>query len=253
MSRIIAEPMSLEFCITVRHERSYEMQIEQSKTQYLLGDLHGNFISSEIAETIQSFLTIENLYMAAAREITTKLENLNDEYKITSDRQPIHQIKMRIKTPSSIIDKLIRKGFEVNIQSIKEQLNDIAGVRVICSYIDDIYALADLLVQQDDIELLYTEDYIKDPKPNGYRSLHLLVTVPVFLSRSTERIKVEVQIRTIAMDFWASLEHELVYKLDNEKSDEILTELRECSEIIAQTDVRMQRLHKIVFAAPGSG
>lgn len=104
------------------------MQIEQSKTQYLLGDLHGDFISSEIAETIQSFLTIENLYMAAAREITTKLENLNDEYKITSDRQPIHQIKMRIKTPSSIIDKLIRKGFEVNIQSIKEQLNDIAGV-----------------------------------------------------------------------------------------------------------------------------
>ena len=229
------------------------MQIEQSKTQYLLGDLHGNFISSEIAETIQSFLTIENLYMAAAREITTKLENLNDEYKITSDRQPIHQIKMRIKTPSSIIDKLIRKGFEVNIQSIKEQLNDIAGVRVICSYIDDIYALADLLVQQDDIELLYTEDYIKDPKPNGYRSLHLLVTVPVFLSRSTERIKVEVQIRTIAMDFWASLEHELVYKLAGEKSHAMIAELRECAEIIAQTDVRMQKQHKAIRAAPENG
>lgn len=229
------------------------MQIEQSKTQYLFSDLREDFISSEVSGTIQSFLAIENLYIAAAREITTKLENLNDEFKITADRQPIHQIKTRIKTPRSIIEKLIRRGCELNIQSIKEQLNDIAGVRVICSYINDIYALADLLVQQDDIELLRTRDYIKDPKPNGYRSLHLVVTVPVFLAKSTERVKVEVQIRTIAMDFWASLEHELVYKLDDEKSHAIIAELRECAETIAQTDVRMQRLHKAVFAAPEDG
>jgi putative GTP pyrophosphokinase len=229
------------------------MQIEQSKTQYLFSDLRGNFISSEISATIQSFLVIENSYIAAAREITTKLENLNDEFKITADRQPIHQIKTRIKTPRSIIDKVIRIGCELNIQSVKEQLNDIAGVRVICSYIDDIYTLADLLIKQDDVELLRTRDYIKDPKPNGYRSLHLVVTVPVFLSKSTERVKVEVQIRTVAMDFWASLEHELVYKLAGEKSHAMIAELRECAEIIAQTDVRMQKLHKAIRAAPENG
>lgn len=229
------------------------MQIEQSKTQYLFSDLREDFIFSEISGTIQSFLAIENLYIAAAREITTKLENLNDEFKITADRQPIHQIKTRIKTPRSIIEKLIRRGCELNIQSIKEQLNDIAGVRVICSYINDIYALADLLVQQDDIELLRTRDYIKDPKPNGYRSLHLVVTVPVFLAKSTERVKVEVQIRTIAMDFWASLEHELVYKLEDEKSHAVIAELRECAETIAQTDLRMQKLHEAVSTAYGDG
>ncbi|HWR23512.1 MAG TPA: GTP pyrophosphokinase family protein [Feifaniaceae bacterium] len=224
------------------------MQINQSSMQYLFGDLRGDLISGDTHATIQAFLAIENLYIAAAREVTTKLENLNDEFRIAPDRQPIHQIKTRIKTPSSIIEKLMRRGCELNIRSVKEQINDIAGVRVICSYIDDIYTLADLLVQQNDIELIRIRDYIKEPKPNGYRSLHLVVTVPVFLSRSTERVKVEVQIRTIAMDFWASLEHELVYKLADEKSQAIITELRECADIIAQTDARMQKLHRAARA-----
>jgi len=229
------------------------MQIQQSQMQYLFGDLRGNIISGDTSTTIQAFLVIENLYIPAAREITTKLENLNDEFRIAADRQPIHQIKTRIKTPRSIIEKLIRRGCELNIKLVTEQLNDIAGVRVICSYIDDIYTLADLLVKQNDIELLRTRDYIKDPKPNGYRSLHLVVTVPVFLSKSTERIKVEVQIRTIAMDFWASLEHELVYKLEDKKLHTIITELNECAEIIAQTDARMQKLRKAVYPASGDG
>lgn len=229
------------------------MQIDQSPIQYLFGDLRDDFISSETSATIQAFLSTENLYIAAAREITTKLENLNDEFKITADRQPIHHIKTRIKTPRSIIEKLIRRGCELNIQSVKEQLDDIAGVRVICSYIDDIYTLADLLVNQNDIELLRTRDYIKNPKPNGYRSLHLVVMVPVFLSKNTERVKVEVQIRTIAMDFWASLEHELAYKLDDKKSQTIITELKECADIIAQTDVRMQKLQKALYQASGDG
>jgi putative GTP pyrophosphokinase len=212
--------------------------------------MRDDFIPSEISETIRSFLSIENLYKAAAREITTRFENLNDEFKTRKGLQPIHQIKTRIKTPQSIIDKLIKRNCEFSIESVKKNVNDIAGVRVICSYIDDIYLLADFLTRQDDIELLYTRDYIKNPKPNGYRSLHLVVEVPVFLSKGTEKVKVEVQIRTIAMDFWASLEHELVYKLEDEKSAPITNELKECAEIINQIDTRMQRIHKTIRGMP---
>ena len=242
------------FCLTQEVMKgTTSMQIKQSQIQYLFGDLRDDFASSETSATIQAFLATENLYVSAAREIKTKLENLNDEFRVTADRQPIQHIITRIKTPKSIIEKMMRMGCELNIESAKEQLNDIAGVRVICSYIDDIYALADLLVRQNDIELLRTRDYIKEPKPNGYRSLHLVITVPVFLSKRTERVKVEVQIRTIAMDFWASLEHELAYKLTDEKSQAIRTELKECAEIIARTDIRMQRLQKAVYCSSEDG
>jgi putative GTP pyrophosphokinase len=159
------------------------------------------------------------------------------------DRNPIHQIKTRVKTPKSIIDKLIRKGYELSVESARENLNDIAGIRVICSYIDDIYMIADLLTSQDDIELVETTDYIRNPKPNGYRSLHLIVTVPVFLSQRTERVKAEIQIRTIAMDFWASLEHELAYKISIPGSKDISDELKSCADVIASTDSRMQSLY----------
>jgi putative GTP pyrophosphokinase len=144
------------------------------------------------------------------------------------------------------MDKLLRRGFELSVESARNNLTDIAGVRVICSYIDDIYLIAKLLTSQDDINVIRTSDYIKNPKPNGYRSLHLIVTVPVFLSESTELVNVEIQIRTIAMDFWASLEHELWYKLTDEKTDEVSRELKACADGIADIDMRMQNLHSIL-------
>lgn len=221
-------------------------EIERSKASYFLDGLTADVVPEEVLATIRSFLAIENLYHSATREIATKLENLNDEFKCTRDRNPIHLIQTRVKSPKSILEKLERRGLPVTLESAMENLTDIAGVRVICSYIDDIYMIADLLTSQNDIELVRRSDYIKNPKPSGYRSLHLIVTVPVFLSDRTENVKVEVQIRTIAMDFWASLEHELAYKLPDDKSQAIAAELKSCAEIIADTDIRMQVLHQMI-------
>jgi putative GTP pyrophosphokinase len=200
----------------------------------------------DAAEMVRAILAVENVYAGAAREISTKLENLNDEFRFTMDRNPIHSINTRIKTPKSISDKLKRKGYDLNFESAKENLDDIAGVRVICSYINDIYMIADFLTGQDDITLIRKADYIKNPKPNGYRSLHLVVTVPVFLHKRTEIVKVEVQIRTIAMDFWASLEHDMAYKFPGGKSEEITRELKDCADVISGTDARMQKLYDMI-------
>jgi putative GTP pyrophosphokinase len=224
--------------------------IERSKAGYVFDVLAAGVLPEVTAAAIRSFLATENLYLSATREIATKLENLNDEFKYTKDRNPIHLIKTRVKTPKSIMDKLLRRGFPLTVESAKENLTDIAGIRVICCYIDDIYAVARLLVSQDDIELIRTTDYIRNPKPNGYRSLHLIVTVPVFLSDHTERVKTEIQIRTIAMDFWASLEYELAYKLaEAQKTEAVARELKACAEVIADTDLRMQALHGIIAGA----
>jgi len=223
------------------------MDIEHTKAIYLLDGLVDGVLPEEISKVIRAFLDTENLYLSATREIATKLENLNDEFKYGKDRNPIHQIKTRVKTPKSILDKLHRRGFELSVRSARENLTDIAGVRVICSYIDDIYLIADLLTSQDDITVVRVSDYIKFPKPNGYRSLHLIVTVPVFLSASTELVHVEIQIRTIAMDFWASLEHELSYKFAKEKPESVVRELKDCADVIANTDLRMQNLYNITF------
>jgi putative GTP pyrophosphokinase len=187
-------------------------------------------------------MVTENLYLSATREIATKLENLNSEFKYGAQRNPIHTIQTRVKTPWSIVQKLLRKKLEISVESARENLTDIAGVRVICSYIDDIYIIANMLLSQNDIELVRTTDYIKSPKPNGYRSLHLIITVPVFLSTRVEIVNVELQIRTIAMDFWASLEHELAYKLADKKTECICDELKACADEIANVDKRMQKL-----------
>lgn len=218
------------------------MEFEQPKVAYLFDGVSGDILPEEIVKAIREFLKTENLYLSATREITTKLEVLNDEFKNTKDRNPIQFIKTRIKTPKSIYDKLKRYGYEISKESARINLHDIAGVRVICSYIDDIYLIANLLTSQDDIELIRTRDYIKNPKPNGYRSLHLIVSVPVFLSDHKEAVKVEIQIRTIAMDFWASLEHEIAYKLDKKKTAGLLNELKNCADVISDTDKRMQNL-----------
>ena len=172
------------------------------------------------------------------------LEILDSEFRTKFSYNPIHHIEDRLKSPQSIFEKMQRKGLPFNVDAARENLYDIAGVRVICNYIDDIYTVADLLTAQDDVTLIKRKDYIKEPKPNGYRSLHLVIETPVYLSDKKEHVHVEVQIRTIAMDFWASLEHELKYKTDTDVSAELAEQLRECAETIAATDLKMQQIYK---------
>ena len=220
-------------------------RMDIKRASYLFEGMKGRMLPEELINTIRSFIATENLYSSATREIATKLENLNSEFNSTHERNPIHLIQTRVKTPASIMDKLKRRGFELSVESARKNLTDIAGVRVICSYINDIYIISGLLLSQNDIQLVRTTDYIKNPKTNGYRSLHHIVRVPVFLSHKVEMVNVEIQIRTIAMDFWASLEHDLAYKLEREKSEEAFTELKACAEEIAGIDRRMQRLYNI--------
>ncbi len=197
-----------------------------------------------IKEYYAKFQELMMMYSAAIREVRTKLEVLNDEFKVKSKRNPIRYINSRIKKPESIIEKLHRRGFEVTLESMVENLNDIAGVRVVCGYGSDIYAIAQMLTKQDDIKVLILKDYIRTPKSNGYRSLHLVIEVPVFFSDKKTYMKVEVQIRTMAMDFWASLEHHLRYKTDGYMNEEIVRELKECADKIHETDDRMQSIYE---------
>lgn len=215
------------------------------KISYLFDLVNGDIIPEEIAKVIRSFFETENIYISATREIATKLENLNNEFIYGTKRNPIHTIQTRVKTPLSIARKLQRRGLELTVESARLNLTDIAGVRVICSYIDDIYLISDMLLSQNDIGLIRTSDYIQNPKPNGYRSLHHIINVPVFLSTNVEIVNVELQIRTIAMDFWASLEHELAYKLKDTKTESVSNELKACAEVIADVDKRMQNLFTI--------
>ncbi|MGN0687478.1 MAG: GTP pyrophosphokinase family protein [Oscillospiraceae bacterium] len=197
-----------------------------------------------ILEQLYQFIELEHLYESAIKEVKTKLEILDSEFKTKYDYNPIHHIEDRLKSPQSIMEKLQRKGKTFNSDNARSTLNDIAGVRVICNYIEDIYAVAEYLTNQDDVKLVKTKDYIKNPKPNGYRSLHLVIETPVFLSDRKEIVTVEVQIRTIAMDFWASLEHQLKYKTDSEVSADLAQQLKDCAEIIAQTDIKMQSIYQ---------
>lgn len=182
----------------------------------------------------------------AIKEIQTKLEILNDELAMKSKRNPIETISSRVKSPQSILEKLHRKGYPMTVESVWQNLSDVAGVRVICSFIEDIYDVADMLIKQDDVTLVEKKDYIENPKENGYRSLHLIVEVPIFLSDKVLPMRVEVQIRTIAMDFWASLEHQVKYKKGVPDAENISAELKSCAETINRTDVQMQDIyHKI--------
>lgn len=184
------------------------------------------------------------MYTCAIREAKTKLEVLNDDLATKNQRNPIQMIKSRVKKPASIIEKLKRRGYPLTIQSIVENLDDVAGVRVICSFLDDIYTVAEMLARQDDVKVLMVKDYIRCPKVNGYRSYHMIIEIPVYFSDRKQNIRVEVQIRTIAMDFWASLDHQMKYKKNLDDSGEISEELRECAETIAQTDMRMLNIRK---------
>lgn len=198
----------------------------------------------QMMQQLYQFIELEHLYESAIREVKTKLEILDSEFKSKYDYNPIHHIEDRLKSPQSILGKLNKKGLPFTCEAARSSLNDIAGVRVICNYIEDIYTVSDLLTMQDDVQLIKRKDYISEPKPNGYRSLHLVIATPVYLSDRKELVNVEVQIRTIAMDFWASLEHELKYKTDTAVSAELALQLKECAETIAATDEKMQNIYR---------
>jgi len=214
--------------------------------QVFLGSADMNMSPELVEEKIEEINETLLIYRSAIKEVKTKLDILDDELKIKRKRNPIEYMKSRVKTPGSIMDKLRRKGFEMSIESAKKNLNDIAGIRVICSFVGDIYDIAKMLIRQDDITLIEEKDYIKSPKPNGYRSLHLVIEVPIFFSEHVEQVRVEVQIRTIAMDFWASLEHKLYYKTSGEGPIHITQDLKECADLIASTDMRMQDIQREV-------
>jgi putative GTP pyrophosphokinase len=185
-------------------------------------------------------------YRCAMMEIETKLNVLNEEFSWEMDHNPISSIKKRLKSMPSIIGKLERKGHPLSMENIEEHLMDVAGVRVICSFPEDVYAMRNALIHQDDVVLLEEKDYIKNSKPNGYRSLHLIVGIPIFLAKEKKMMKVEVQLRTIAMDFWASLEHQLRYKKNSDFTMEMAEELTECARISADLDLRMDAIRKSV-------
>ena len=217
--------------------------LEQELDTSMLRQIHIPMDESHVfIDQEMKFREMMMMYSCAIKEVKTKLQVLNDELSITRKRNPIEFIKSRIKQPTSIASKLKRKGCPVTVESAMDVLSDVAGVRVICAFIDDIYKVADMLTAQDDIELIKRKDYIKNPKMNGYRSLHLIVEVPVFFSDHKELMRVEVQSRTIAMDFWASLEHQLKYKKDIDDAENIMYELRACADVINRTDYHMQSL-----------
>ena len=195
-------------------------------------------------DDVDSWKTVMFLYNSALKEVGTKLEILNDEFQHVHKYNPIEHIKTRIKTPDSIVKKLKRYGYETSIENMVRYVNDIAGVRLICSFTSDIYRLAEMIGNQSDLKVLSIKDYIKNPKESGYKSYHMLVSVPIFLSDSVVDTKVEIQIRTIAMDFWASLEHKVRYKknVPADETERLAQELSECAQISADLDQRMQNI-----------
>ena len=203
-------------------------------------------IESEDLEKLKEFEKVMMMYSCAIREVRTKFEVLNDEFSVANNRNPIEMIKSRVKKPMSIINKLKRKNLEISIDSIREYINDVAGIRVICSFIDDIYEVARMLANQDDIAVLEIKDYIQNPKPNGYRSYHMIIEIPVFFANKKQNVKVEVQLRTIAMDFWASLEHSMKYKKNIAHQEEVSLELKKCADLIAETDLKMQAINESI-------
>ena len=202
----------------------------------------------EAKRKIDKFEEIMTYYRCAILEVETKLRVLNEQFSLENERNPIENIKSRVKSLSSIMEKLDRKDLEFNVSVLTEDLKDIAGVRVICSFVDDIYMIADCLGKQDDINVLEIKDYIKNPKGNGYRSLHMIIEIPIFLQQGKQTMKVEIQLRTIAMEFWANLEHKLRYKknLSEELERKTSDELRICAEMSAELDNRMQNIKNII-------
>ena len=199
-------------------------------------------------EGVDSWKTIILLYNSALKEVGTKLEILNDEFQHVHQYNPIEHIKARLKTAESIVKKLKRHGYESTVENMVKYINDIAGIRIICSFTSDIYRIADMIMEQQDIKVINVKDYITFPKASGYKSYHIIVTVPVYLSDRVVDTKVEIQIRTVAMDFWASLEHKIQYKFEGAAPDHIKEELVECSKLVADLDARMLSLNEEILS-----
>lgn len=198
-------------------------------------------------DDVDSWKTVMFLYNSALKEVGTKLEILNDEFKHVHSYNPIEHIKARIKTPESIVKKLKRYGYQISIDNMIRYINDIAGVRLICSFTSDIYRLAAMIGNQSDLKVLTIKDYIKNPKDSGYKSYHMLVSVPIFLSDSVVNTKVEIQIRTIAMDFWASLEHKIYYKFEGNAPEYISRDLKDCADMVSMLDEKMLSLNNAIL------
>lgn len=203
-------------------------------------------MSSERFSEVDAWKTNMFLYNAALKEVGTKIEILNEEFLNVHNYNPIEHIKSRVKSPDSIVRKLKRNGYEVTIENMVKHLNDIAGIRIICSFTSDIYMIAEMISNQSDITVIQIKDYIANPKENGYKSYHLVVSIPIYLSDGPVDVKVEIQIRTIAMDFWASLEHKIYYKFEGNAPLNIWNELKQCADIVEVLDGRMLSLNEIV-------
>ena len=196
---------------------------------------------------VDQWKSVMFLYDSALKEINTKIEILNNEFVHIYNYNPIEHIKSRLKTPDSIVKKLKRYGFEVTIDNMVEKLSDIAGIRIICSFTSDIYQIAEMITKQSDVTVLYVKDYIKNPKPNGYKSYHMVVTIPIYLTDGPVDTKVEIQIRTIAMDFWASLEHKIYYKFEGSAPAYLQQELKACADVVNMLDVKMFSLNQAIL------
>ncbi|MFP9129767.1 GTP pyrophosphokinase family protein [Niallia sp. BSM11] len=214
-------------------DRSNNNESLLSLNEWSLDDL-----SNELIEWKNNLI----VYRFALEEVNTKLKILNEEFQFIHNHNPIEHIKSRIKDPRGIMVKLNRKGLDITVENAKEHIHDIAGVRITCSFISDIYDIYEMLKKQSDIKIVEVKDYIENPKPNGYKSLHLIVKIPVFLSNGMEEVYVEVQIRTIAMDFWASLEHKIYYKFDKGIPNHLLAELKEAAGAAHELDVKMKKI-----------
>lgn len=220
-------------------QENSEIYIEEKKAEIIPAF---NDISAQ--DDFHAFMELQHLYDSAIKNVKTQLSIFDNEFRVKFQRNPIHSMESRLKSPQSIVGKLQKKGFPITIQSAKKHLNDIAGMRVICYYINDIYTIVDLILMHDDYQVINIKDYIRNPKPSGYRSFHMSIKVPVYLANGKEYVPVEIQIRTIAMDFWASVEHQLKYKTSSSITTDISNQLKECAEIIAQTDLRMQNIYQ---------
>ena len=196
---------------------------------------------------IDQWKSIMFLYDSALKRVSTKIEILNNEFTNRYDYNPIEHIKSRLKTADSIVKKLKKDGYEVTIENMMEHLSDIAGIRIICSFTSDIYQIADMIASQGDVTVLHVKDYIKCPKPNGYKSYHMVVTVPIYLNGEMVETKVEIQIRTVAMDFWASLEHKIYYKFEGDGPENLQQELKACADMVDMLDAKMYSLNERIL------
>lgn len=229
-------------------KKGIEQLLEKRKEDFLRNSLLSDEFIDFIKENKKPMDTIISYYQCAIMEVETKFKVLNEEYSLEYDRNPIESIKSRVKSMESLMKKIRRKNIPLSVEAIEENIHDIAGVRVVCSFPDDIYALAECFLSQDDIVLLEKKDYIKNPKPGGYRSLHLIIQIPIFLQEGKRMMTVEVQLRTIAMDFWASLEHKIRYKknIPEDQTQYLADEMIACAEISAALDKRMQNVRDVI-------